>query len=114
MGTISFCIVAFLLKWTPFSTNGHHQVNVLRFRLDAEDDGTTDAVVRRLLAEHCSKTQHWRSDYVTDAEGKLKTEHNYRVIFKEKSGELPFLLALKSVGGISKIDLSTRSEPEAL
>ncbi len=113
MGTVAFCIVAFLLKWTPFSTDGHHQVHVLRLRLDAEA-GTTEAEVRQLLTEQCEKCQHWRSDYVTDIEGKLKIEHQYRVIFKQKIGELDLLKVLKNVEGVSKLELSTRSEPEAL
>ncbi|MBK8562504.1 MAG: hypothetical protein IPN76_03955 [Saprospiraceae bacterium] len=51
---------------------------------------------------------------MTNAEGKVKTEHNYRIIFREKGGELDFLRALHGLAGVSKIDLSTRSEPEAL
>lgn len=113
IGTVAFCFVAFLLKWTPFSTAGHYHINVLRFRLDAEA-GTTDNELRQLLAQHCSKCQHWRSDYVTEADGKLKIEYNYRVILKQKAGELDLLKAMKKLEGISKLDLSTRSEPEAL
>ncbi len=113
IGTVAFCTVAFLLKWTPFSTAGHHQVNVLRFRLNAEA-GTSEAAVRRLLNEHCTKTQHWRSDYVTDPEGNLQIEFDYRIVFKRNSSGLQFLSQLKSVEGISKMSLSTRSEPEAL
>jgi uncharacterized membrane protein YhiD involved in acid resistance len=113
MGTVAFCIVAFLLKWTPFSTDGHHQVNVLRFRLDAAD-GISEQQVLQLLSQHCRRSQHWRTDYATDVEGKVKTEYNYRIVFKDKGGEMAFLNSLKNVPGISKIDLSTRSEPEAL
>ena len=113
IGTVAFCVVAFLLKWTPFSTAGHHQVNVLRFRLDAED-GTSERQVLQLISQHCKRSQHWRTDYATDAEGNVKSEYNYRVVFKEKGGELAFLRALNGVPGIAKIDLSTRSEPEAL
>jgi uncharacterized membrane protein YhiD involved in acid resistance len=113
MGTVAFCIVAFLLRWTPFSTAGHHQIIVLRFRLDAADDASETQVLQ-LISQHCKRFQHWRTDFTTDAEGKLKTEYNYRLVFKEKAGELPFLNMLKNVAGISKIDLSKRSEPEAL
>ena len=67
-----------------------------------------------MLDEHCAKTQHWRSDYVTDVEGSLKIEFDYRVVFKKKSSGLEFLKQLKNVEGISKMTLSTRSEPEAL
>ncbi len=113
MGTVAFCVVAFLLWLTPFSNAGHHSVNVLRFHLDAED-GIASQQVEQLLKQYCRRTQHWRTDYVNSAEGKLKLEHNYRVIFKEKGGELDFLRALHGLSGVSKIDLSTRSEPEAL
>lgn len=113
MGTIAFCIVAFLLKWTPYSTAGHHQINVLRFRLDAEG-GTSETAVKQLLKQHCEKHQHWRTDYVTDAEGKLRIEQNYRLIFKRNSSGVEFLKHLNNVAGISKLELTTRTEPEAL
>ena len=105
--------MAFLLKWTPYSTAGHHLINVLRFRLDTEN-GIAEQQVQQILSQHCKRIQHWRSDYVSDAEGKLRTEYNYRIVFKQKGGELAFLQALKNVEGIMKLDLSTRSEPEAL
>lgn len=113
MGTVAFCIVAFLLKWTPYSTAGHHQINVLRFRLDAEAS-TSEIVVMQLIKQYCEKHQHWRTDYVVDADGKLRLEYNYRLIFKRTSSGIEFLKQLKAVEGISKLDLSTRSEPEAL
>ena len=113
IGTVAFCSVAFMLKWTPFSTAGHHQVNVLRFRLDTEN-GVAEQQVQQLLSQHCKRIQHWRSDYETDLGGVLKTDYNYRIVFKKKGGELEFLRALKNVESVVKIDLSTRSEPEAL
>lgn len=113
MGTIAFCIVAFLLKWTPYSTAGHHQINVLRFRLEAEA-GTSETAVKQLIKQHCQKHQLWRTDYVVDTDGKFRTEFNYRVIFKRDTSGIEFLKELKAVEGISKLDLSTRSEPEAL
>lgn len=113
MGTMAFCIVAFLLKWTPFSNAGHHHINVLRFKLEADVAGS-EAEILQLISKHCEKSKHWRTDYVTDAEGKLRVEYNYRIVFKKNLSELDFLNLLKSVEGISKIELSTRSEPEAL
>ncbi|MCU0346332.1 MAG: DUF4956 domain-containing protein [Saprospiraceae bacterium] len=113
IGTIAFCLVAFLLRLTPFSNAGHHPVNVLRYQLNASEPAATD-MAHQLLTQHCKRTVHWRTDYVTAADGQLKMEFNYRVVFKEKSGEIAFLKALKEVPGIAKIELSTRSEPEAL
>lgn len=113
IGTVSFCTVAFLLKWTPFSTAGHHHVNVLRFRLDSENT-VAEQQMLQLLTQYCKRIQHWRSDFETDAEGVLKTAYNYRVVFKRKASELEFLKELKRLESIEKIDLSTRSEAEAL
>ncbi|MCF8245414.1 MAG: DUF4956 domain-containing protein [Saprospiraceae bacterium] len=113
IGTVSFCAAAFLLKWTPFSTAGHHHVNVLRFRLDTEN-GVAEQQMLQLLSQYCKRIQHWRSDYESNAEGILKTAYNYRVVFKKKGTEVDFLRAIKSLEGIEKIDLSTKSEPEAL
>lgn len=113
IGTVSFCTVAFLLKWTPFSTAGHHHVNVLRFRLDSENT-VAEQQMLQLLTQYCKRIQHWRSDYETDPEGVLKTAYNYRVVFKRKASELEFLKELKRLESIEKIDLSTRSEAEAL
>jgi uncharacterized membrane protein YhiD involved in acid resistance len=113
IGTVSFCTVAFLLKWTPFSTAGHHHVNVLRFRLDSENT-VAEQQMLQLLSQHCKRIQHWRSDYETDPDGVLKTAYNYRIVFKRNASELEFLKELKRLESIEKIDLSTRSEAEAL
>ncbi len=113
MGTVAFCFVAFLLRITPFSNAGHHSVNVLRFHLDTED-GVASQQVEQLFKQHCKRAVHWRTDYVATNEGKVKMEYNYRLVFKEKGGELAFFRSLTSLAGVSKIDLSTRNEPEAL
>lgn len=113
IGTLSFCVVAFLLRMTPFSTAGHHHISVLRFRMDAEG-GATEQQIMEVLKKHCRRTQHWRTDFATEGEGKVKMDHNYHLIFKEKGNEATFLRELSGLQGISKIDLSTRSEPEAL
>lgn len=112
MGTISFCIVAFLLKWTPFSKS-ENLINVLRFRLDVEEE-TAEPKVRELLALHCEKHVRWRSEYLTEADGKLRLVCNYRVILKKNTSEKDFLKTLSSIGGLSKIEFTTRSEPDAL
>jgi uncharacterized membrane protein YhiD involved in acid resistance len=113
MGTVAFCAAAFLLRLTPFSNAGHHPVNVLRFHLDAGDDAAAQQV-EQLLSLHCRRSVQWRTDYVTTPDGKVRLEQNYRIVFKEKEGALDLLRALGSVAGVSKVDLSTRSEPEAL
>ncbi len=113
IGTLSFCVVAFLLRWTPFSTAGHHHISVLRFRLDSET-GVAEQQVMQVLKKHCRRTQHWRTDFATEADGKVKMDINYHIAFKEKGKEAAFLKELSNLQGVSKIDLSIRSEPEAL
>lgn len=112
IGTVGFCGVAFLLRWTPFS-NQTQMVTTLRFRLD-EQHGASMLEAKKLLETHAEKHLLWRSDVLVEANGDIVTAFSYHLVIHRKSTAAELVRSLSGIPGLSKIELSSRSETEAL
>ena len=96
IGSISFCFVALLLRFTPFNL-GNHVIYELRIRFSPENDKLL--FVEKIMNEHCKKwtTESIRNDASNKGENPYQ-ELDYAILLNDDEEYKKFLQALEDQG----------------
>ncbi|MBK7958073.1 MAG: DUF4956 domain-containing protein [Bacteroidetes bacterium] len=109
IGTLAFCLIAFLFVITPYSSANNH-FNVLRFILKTNPQ-EAEKTINQLLVKYCDKFILFRLDLITEGE-KQEYEYQYKVILKKDIKHFEVINAMNSLEGVSKLRFSIKAEPE--
>lgn len=109
VGTVGFCIVAFLLRFSPFS-RPNNLVGNLRFELRHEDMERRE--VQSIIDRYCSsKVLISQKVSVSEKKG-TRSEYVYRVRLKDIDGGLEFVRALKEQEALRRVNLDIKDMPD--
>ena len=110
VGTIGFCIVAFLLRFSPYSSP-NNLVGNLRFELVHESIERREA--QKIINKFCS-SKVLISQKVAAVDGKkgTRSEYIYRVRLKDIDSGLEFVQALEEMEALKKVNLDIKDTPD--
>lgn len=98
-GTVSFCVAAALLTWSPFGRRLRFD-GMLRFWLPRT--GASGEEVRTVLSAHC---EHFVLVALRDLAQGETLEYAYQVKLKSKSSHEQLVMALESLTGLQGLSL---------
>lgn len=103
IGTLTFCMVAVVLYFTPYS-HTEHMIGLLR--VDVEPSAITVLnELEGLLGKYTSNFQIVRTDYQQQF-----TERQFKLVLKPYAKEQELLAAIQAMSGIVKVRLDIRHE----
>lgn len=110
VGTISFCLVAFLLRLTPYSSP-NNLVGNLRFELIHESIERKEA--QQIIDRFCS-SRVLISQKVAAVDGKkgTRSEYVYQVRLRNIDAGLEFVQALEEMEALKKVNLDIKDMPD--
>lgn len=109
IGTTGFCIVAFLLRLTSFSSP-NNLVGNLQFGL-AHNDVKIDEVLK-IIDQYChAKVLISQKVNITGKQAG-RTDYVYRVRLKDSDKAVAFAEAVKAFEGLNKVNLDIRDTPD--
>lgn len=110
VGTSGFCIVAFLLRMTPYSSP-NNLVGNLRFELIHE--GIERKEAQSIIDSFCT-SRVLISQKVAAADGKkgTRSEYVYQVRLKDIDSGLAFVKALEEMEALKRVNLDIKDTPE--
>ncbi len=110
VGTISFCVVAFLLRFSPYSSP-NNLVGILRFELIHESIERKEA--QKIINQFCSsKVLITQKVAAVDGKKGTRSEYVYRVRLKDIDSGLDFVKALEEMEALKKVNLDIQDTPD--
>jgi len=116
IGTLTFCIVAILLRFSPFS-EVEHLVGTLKFHMN-QDRFLSEEEVRKIIKPFCSKYVLQRiqtvskKDKVPEGEPPSTTnrvEYDIQLILKKKVSEKDFIEKMKSMENFDNVRFAIKN-----
>lgn len=109
IGTVSFCLISFLILLTPYSSEANH-FNLLRFSIKTNPKEAEERINSE-LAKYCVKFILFRLDLTSEGE-KQEYDYQYKVILKKTVTPIEIINTLNALDGISKLRFSIKAEQE--
>lgn len=111
VGTLAFCFVAVLLRWTPFSAE-NNMVGALEFEVLHESESLD--LIEDILSRFCKS--HTLVGHNINVEGKKggRSEYLYHIRLKQETEGVLFVNELKNLEGLKRVNLDIRDAPEAV
>ncbi len=99
VGTLMFCIVAFVLFWSPFGTGSQYD-GMLRFNAGTDFQQQTN--IRKILDKHC---RVFALITLREMSQGKRLDYAYHLKFKKKSDRASLVTALKTLPSIEGVNL---------
>lgn len=109
VGTFSFCLVAFILRFTPFS-KANNLIGTIG--LEIADTITEQSIVDILKAN--TRNFILKSYKVTTGKKTSKLQYEYQVVLKEDRNRNELLMAFRDVEGVSVSKFEFRDTEESI
>ena len=103
IGTVGFSIVAFLLRFSPYSKQQSLLGN-LKFSIPFGEE--LPDTFKQTLKKHCRNSSLNKYRFLKDIEGVAKTEFQYKLQLKKEMDGIVLLQALESLEGLSDIRIT--------
>lgn len=102
VGTVVFCLVAILLRFTPFS-QATNMVGILQFELP---QGGQSDLIQEQLHQYCSN--HVLKNYTIITTGKKegRIQYEYHIRLKDRENGTNFIAALNEIPKVKAVQLS--------
>ena len=116
VGTLTFCIVAFLLRFSPFS-EVENMVGSLKFQM-LEENALSEKEARKIIKPFCSRLSFQRIQNTTKKdkvpEGEVVTttdwvEYEIQMVLKNKTSEQDFIAKIRAMENFQNIRFSVRN-----
>ena len=101
VGTIAFCLIAFILRFTPFS-QAHTMIGILLFELP-KDESTT--AISLILKQFCDNTLLKKYRIVTTGKKEGWIQYEYHIRVKEEENGAKLVTALQEIPNIKGVKL---------